>query len=147
VVFVSHDRYFIDHLATRVFEIEAGKVTVYPGNYEDYLWRKAGGGQAAPVTGLNGRPAAQAGPASAPKAPEKRVNPLKLEKMEQQRKALEQEVARLEAEIAGYETQLSNFVSAEQTQRTAELLESRRADLRARMAEWEKVAESIEAMS
>jgi ATP-binding cassette, subfamily F, member 3 len=147
VVFVSHDRYFIDRLATRVFEIEDGEVTVYPGNYEDYLWRKAGGGQAPPVTGLNGRPAAQAGLAPASKAPEKRVNPLKLEKMEKQRKALEQEVARLEAEIAGFENQLSNFVSAEQTQRTAELLESRRADLNARMAEWEKVAESIEAMS
>ena len=43
VVFVSHDRYFIDKLATRVFEIGEGKVEIYPGNYEDYLWRKQGG--------------------------------------------------------------------------------------------------------
>jgi ATP-binding cassette, subfamily F, member 3 len=43
VVFVSHDRYFIDKLATRVFEIGDGKVEIYPGNYEDYLWRKQGG--------------------------------------------------------------------------------------------------------
>jgi len=43
VVFVSHDRYFIDNLATRVFEIGDGKVEIYPGNYEDYLWRKQGG--------------------------------------------------------------------------------------------------------
>ena len=42
VVFVSHDRYFIDKLATRVFEIGEGKVEIYPGNYEDYLWRKQG---------------------------------------------------------------------------------------------------------
>ena len=41
VVFVSHDRYFIDKLATRVFEVADGAVTVYPGNYEDYLWRKS----------------------------------------------------------------------------------------------------------
>jgi len=40
VVFVSHDRYFIDNLATRVFEIGEGKVEIYPGNYEDYIWRK-----------------------------------------------------------------------------------------------------------
>jgi ATP-binding cassette subfamily F protein 3 len=39
VVFVSHDRYFIDKLATRVFEIENGEVTIFPGNYEDYQWR------------------------------------------------------------------------------------------------------------
>src|SRR5277367_2470155 len=43
VVFVSHDRYFIDNLAARIFEIEEGHVHVYPGNYEDYLWRKGGG--------------------------------------------------------------------------------------------------------
>ena len=43
VVFVSHDRYFIDKLATRVIEVENGQVHIFPGNYEDYLWRKQGG--------------------------------------------------------------------------------------------------------
>ena len=49
VVFVSHDRYFIDKLATRVFEIGGGKVEIFPGNYEDYLWRKEGGPQMSPT--------------------------------------------------------------------------------------------------
>jgi len=49
VVFVSHDRYFIDKLATRVFEIGGGKVEIFPGNYEDYLWRKEGGQHVAPT--------------------------------------------------------------------------------------------------
>ncbi|MGD0346238.1 MAG: ABC-F family ATP-binding cassette domain-containing protein [Terracidiphilus sp.] len=40
VVFVSHDRYFIDRLATMVLEIENGAITAYEGNYEDYLRRK-----------------------------------------------------------------------------------------------------------
>ncbi|HLJ86406.1 MAG TPA: ABC-F family ATP-binding cassette domain-containing protein [Candidatus Angelobacter sp.] len=44
VVFVSHDRYFIDKLATRIFEIGDGRVEVFPGNYEDYMWRKQGHG-------------------------------------------------------------------------------------------------------
>jgi len=44
-VFVSHDRYFIDRLATRVFEVADGAVNIYPGNYEDYLWRKQNGAQ------------------------------------------------------------------------------------------------------
>ncbi len=42
VVFVSHDRYFIDKLATRVIEVADGAVHAFPGNYEDYLWRKSG---------------------------------------------------------------------------------------------------------
>ena len=44
VVFVSHDlRYFIDKLATRIFDVGDGRVEIYPGKYEDYLWRKQGG--------------------------------------------------------------------------------------------------------
>jgi ATP-binding cassette subfamily F protein 3 len=43
VLFVSHDRYFIDGLATRVFEVEERRVHIYPGNYEDYLFRKSSG--------------------------------------------------------------------------------------------------------
>jgi len=43
VLFVSHDRYFIDGLATKVFEVEDRRVHIYPGGYEDYLYRKQGG--------------------------------------------------------------------------------------------------------
>jgi ATP-binding cassette subfamily F protein 3 len=145
VVFVSHDRYFIDRLATRIFEIEDGRVTVYPGNYEDYLWRKGGGGQSPGSLDAELTPEPVAPPA--PKLPDKRVNPIKLRQMEERRKAIEAEVARLEAEIAGYEARLANFVSAEDTRRTSELLEARRSDLTRRMAEWEDVAQSIEAQT
>jgi ATP-binding cassette, subfamily F, member 3 len=40
VVFVSHDRHFIDGLATRVVEVEDGKLTSYHGDYEYYLAKK-----------------------------------------------------------------------------------------------------------
>jgi ATP-binding cassette subfamily F protein 3 len=40
VIFVSHDRYFIDRLATRVLEVENGTVNTWEGNYEDYLRKK-----------------------------------------------------------------------------------------------------------
>src|SRR6185312_15455740 len=35
VIFVSHDRHFIDGLATRVLEVDNGAVTMYEGGYED----------------------------------------------------------------------------------------------------------------
>lgn len=40
VVLVSHDRYFLDAVVTRVVEVADGKATSYPGNYEDYLRMK-----------------------------------------------------------------------------------------------------------
>ncbi len=43
LLFVSHDRYFIENLATRVIEISDGGIRDFPGDYEYYLWRKAEG--------------------------------------------------------------------------------------------------------
>jgi ATP-binding cassette subfamily F protein 3 len=40
LIFVSHDRYFVDRLATKVIEIGSGKAVVYPGNYEEFLWSR-----------------------------------------------------------------------------------------------------------
>ncbi|MGD0772973.1 MAG: ABC-F family ATP-binding cassette domain-containing protein [Candidatus Solibacter sp.] len=152
VVFVSHDRYFIDKLATRVVEVEDGRVHVYPGNYEDYLWRKQGGGSGAPAAGES--PAAPPpAPADAPAPAEPartaagRLNPIKLRQMKERSHAIEDEVTRLEVEVGDYEAALGNFVSVEETKRVHELLEARRADLEALMIEWEEVAQSIEANS
>ncbi|HXK01603.1 MAG TPA: ATP-binding cassette domain-containing protein, partial [Verrucomicrobiae bacterium] len=152
VVFVSHDRYFIDKLATRVVEVESGKVNVYPGNYEDYLWRKSGGdGRLSPPADAGREPEARASvaapsPSPAPKpAGTGRLNPIKLRQMKERRRAIEDEVTRLEVEIADYEAALSNFVSVEETKLNTELLAARRADLEALMLEWEEVAQAIEA--
>jgi ATP-binding cassette subfamily F protein 3 len=40
LIFVSHDRYFVDKLATKVVEIGNGQALVYPGNYEEFLWSR-----------------------------------------------------------------------------------------------------------
>jgi ATP-binding cassette, subfamily F, member 3 len=154
VVFVSHDRYFIDKLATRVVEVENGKIHVYPGNYEDYLWRKQGGGSAPASVDETATPAGQppvpdetsASPEPA-KAQATRLNPIKLRQMKERSDAIEDEITRLEVEIADYEAALGNFVNVEETKRVTELLEARRADLEALMMEWEDVAQLIEANS
>jgi len=46
MVFVSHDRYFVDSLATRVIEVGHGRIESWPGNYEDFLRAKAARGDA-----------------------------------------------------------------------------------------------------
>src|SRR3954471_17498672 len=40
LIFVSHDRYFVDKLATKIVEVGHGTIDVYPGNYEEFLWSK-----------------------------------------------------------------------------------------------------------
>ena len=155
VVFVSHDRYFIDKLATRVFEIGDGKVEVYPGNYEDYLWRKQGGSakqneairqqlkivEPAPEVPSNGNQAARD---AAPAAKAKRMNPIKRKKMEDRIHELEAEISRAETLIAQCETALQDFVSAEESQRQSEELDRHRAAHAAFIKEWEDLSQSLQ---
>jgi ATP-binding cassette, subfamily F, member 3 len=158
VVFVSHDRYFIDKLATRIFDIEDGHVEIFPGNYEDYLWRKQGKNATSPELELSSNgtqptPAQQsqtsqsakiADGASEPEPKQKRLNPIKLKQMKERCQELEDEIARLEAGISQVETALQNFVSVEETQRQTSLLEHSKAQLQQRMDEWEELAVTLE---
>jgi ATP-binding cassette subfamily F protein 3 len=158
VVFVSHDRYFIDKLATRVFEVADGGVHVYPGNYEDYLWRKQQAVNAAAAGDEQERSAAEdanavlavatgarGAEADSKPEPRKRVNPIKLRQMTERCQELEEAIARVEGEIADAEQALTVFVSADETQRTVELLAAKRRELEALVAEWSELSQFIEA--
>ncbi|HVO98866.1 MAG TPA: ABC-F family ATP-binding cassette domain-containing protein [Bryobacteraceae bacterium] len=141
VVFVSHDRYFIDNLATRVFEIEDGHVHVYPGNYEDYLWRKSGGPEQLAAKVFEPEPEPE--PVSVAAEPKKRVNPIKLKKLQDRARELELEVASLESEIAQHDAALSDFKSVDETLRLSELVAEKRKNLEEKVAEWEQVSAEL----
>src|SRR5260221_248906 len=154
VVFDSHDRYFIDKLATRVFEIGEERVEVFPGNYEDYLWRKEGKSGVPPEGSLEASvapslathtAATNHGAAEIGSEPrQKRLNPIKLKQMKERLQEVEEEITRLEAAIAAAETALQNFVSAEETRAQTELLDRCRTELRQRMSEWEEMSIALE---
>ncbi len=165
VVFVSHDRYFIDKLATRVFEVGGGKVEVFPGNYEDYLWRKQGGQHVAPtlddVPGAKAhksdstptpKPAAASTPvngngtgeSAGPSEAKKRLNPIKRKQMEDRVRKLEAEISRTESAIASLETALQNFVSADESQRQSQELDQRKTAHAALLREWESMSEALQ---
>ena len=121
VVFVSHDRHFIDGLATRVVEVGGGKLESFYGDYEYYL-EKTG----APGAGQDGggRPSA-AGPANEPKAgaagvaPQQAGQPLSRQQQREEDKqrqkeerARERKLAELEARIAAQEGELAELEGA-----------------------------------
>jgi ATP-binding cassette subfamily F protein 3 len=59
LVFISHDRYFINRVATRIVEVEAGALTPYPGSYDEYRDAKVRAALA-PAPALPRGPAASA---------------------------------------------------------------------------------------
>jgi len=152
-VFVSHDRYFIDRLATRVFEVADGAVNIYPGNYEDYLWRKQNGAQileeqlraeVGDKTAASARTALVAEPAAAATQAKRRVNPMKRKQMDDRLAEVEAKVSSTEAVIAECEESLGSFVSVEETQRLSSLLEEKRRALATLEAEWAELSEELE---
>jgi len=174
VIFVSHDRYFIDRLATRVLEVENGAITSYEGNYEDYLRKKetlaAGAVSSAPAATLTpGQPErAQRveGPAfqsasqtissngsassddesdrEASPKERRRLNPIKQKQMEDRCVFLEEEIPRIESSIAHTEQQLGVFISAAETQRLTDLASDLRSQLAALTGEWEELMLQLE---
>ncbi len=146
LVFVSHDRYFLENLATRVIEVAGGEVHVFPGSFREFVLSR--NGHAPPIAAAP--PSEKASEAFTPLVPEAaakavRLNPIKLRQMEDRRRAIEDEVTRLEVEIAEYERALSDYKSVEHTIEVNDLLNARRHDLDNLMTEWEQVAETIEA--
>ncbi len=157
VVFVSHDRYFIDKLATRVFEIGGGAVNVFPGNYEDYLWRKEGKQIDLTLPGTRdlvaeramehdvhreSREEAKRGVVAVSKT--KRLNPLRLRQMKDRCREIEEQVARREAEIEGYGQESGHFKSVDESVRLAKLIEQGREEIAGLMREWEETSKVVE---
>jgi ATP-binding cassette subfamily F protein 3 len=173
VLFVSHDRYFIDGLATRVFEVEDRRVHIYPGNYEDYLYRKSGGPEKTTLsiaTSLKPIPASPPpseaaalkdnansvdadqrttdnGQRTTAATPVKRLNPIKLKQLEDRVALIEGELSAIDARIAAAEEHLGHYTSAEDSQRTAAELEDLRSLRTALTAEWEELASALEEQS
>jgi ATP-binding cassette subfamily F protein 3 len=63
LIFVSHDRYFVERLATKIIEVGNGTATMFPGTYKEFLYHKEHAGQE--------RPEGQAGKKDGARAPEK----------------------------------------------------------------------------
>jgi ATP-binding cassette subfamily F protein 3 len=159
VVFVSHDRYFIDRLATRVLEVENGAVTSHEGNYEDYLrWKEAQVGSAmAPehATKSNSLEPAVNGNAlastiasdeaeRAARDRPRRLNPIKQKQMEERCAFLEEEIPRIEGSIGHTEEQLGVYVSAQETQRLSDLAAELRSQLTSLTEEWEDLMAQLD---
>ena len=134
LIIVSHDRYFVERLATKIIEIGHGEGAVYPGTYAEFLWHKDKGqaaGERRPATGKRQvaksptaqipssarvqKPKAQS-PASTSQAPRSREE-RKREEVERRKKqravdSLRKRIADLESRIAEREAQVRDLEAA-----------------------------------
>jgi ATP-binding cassette subfamily F protein 3 len=130
IVFVSHDRYFIDAIATRLWSVENGAVTMHLGNYSDLDRRRQRAVRplVAPEPRKSGRTAA---PPRARATPGPAVD------------GVEDRIDELEAEVHRIEEQLADHQTYDDPARVAELgkaHEEASRRLRALYQEWEQAA-------
>ena len=126
LIIVSHDRYFVERLATKIIEIGHGQALVYPGTYPEFLWHKEkGSGTISPEKG--------SGPISGP--------PTKVAA----RKAAHVTAAKKVPDPVSREERKRLDAERRRQQRTRDGLLGRIATLEARIAEREAQVKELEA--
>ncbi|MBQ4253483.1 MAG: ABC-F type ribosomal protection protein [Erysipelotrichaceae bacterium] len=124
VIFVSHDRYFIQKLATCILNVENERTAFYPLNYDDYMERRE-------KLSIQSTSASVSASESSSKI--KRENSKKLASLERQISAVEQKIAERE-ELYNTEQYASDYKKLQDLQQEIAELNEKLADL---LQQWE----------
>ncbi|MDE3229253.1 MAG: ABC-F family ATP-binding cassette domain-containing protein, partial [Chloroflexota bacterium] len=139
LIFVSHDRYFVDALATTIWALEEGVVTAHEGNYSRYRARLAQREAAAQqAQAREASEAARASERASGRGGKRGAEPA-VRSVEQVEREISEREARMTALVAG----LSAASAAADIARVAELgadYEREKADLEALYLEWQELA-------
>jgi ATP-binding cassette subfamily F protein 3 len=143
VIFVSHDRYLVQAVATHIWALDNGAVRCVPGNWETYLaWREARKAEAAlanqPDKGKQER-------AQDYRDARKQAN--QLQKLRRRYEQLESEIEKTESALAKLNDAISSAGQLGQLDRVTELgLEYEKTSVRLQTLynDWEEVGESLE---
>jgi ATP-binding cassette subfamily F protein 3 len=116
LIFVSHDRYFVEKLATKIIEIGHGEAIVYPGTYAEYLWHKehpqeTPKSQSPKPKSAGPKPKAQS-PKPEPSRDTRKLLDAERRKKQRENEALRRRIADLESRIADRETQVKEIEAA-----------------------------------
>jgi len=145
LIFVSHDRYFVERLATKIIEVGHGDALVYPGTYSEFLWSKEHQGEnpksqipnpkpqiPTPKSQKTPKPEAQATPKAQLPTPGAAGSRIPLDARGKPDPGSRDERKRADAE-------------RKKKQRAADALQKRIADLESRIAEREAQVKELEA--
>jgi len=149
-VVISHDRYFVENVANKIWYIEDYQLKEYPGTYHEYeYWQEQREKEARKIGVKIEKPAPKTETTEKPKTNGSDQNNLQndLKKLNQQLKQVEREVQKLEREIAGYETQLGDpkiYANVNAMQETTQKFDKAKKALNQQNNVWENLMESID---
>ena len=142
LLFVSHDRYFIDRFATRIWMLEGGKITDFKGTYQEYLAAKEKGRLDAAGPAQVGGPSAKGVP---PEKKDKPKRPGGTKNLEKEVNAAERAVGAAEERMYDLEQEIqeasADYLKLQELYQQREALEDELAHL---YAVWERLAADLE---
>ena len=142
LLFVSHDRYFIDRFATRIWMLEDGRITDFKGTYQEYLSAKEKGKRSAGGDS-SGAPSSSGG--TAPEKKERPKRPGGTKNLEKEVNAAERAVAAAEERMFDLEQEIqeasADYLRLQELYQQREALEDELAHL---YAVWERLAADLE---
>jgi ATP-binding cassette subfamily F protein 3 len=138
VIFTSHDRHFMQRVATQVIEVKSGRVVSYPGSYDDYVYRV----QKEIDEGLRADAVAHATPL--PEMNNTRKIQARTDRDAQKKiKSIERKIERLDAEKRQLNEQLLSATAVSEAQRLHAALAEVDAELIALEEQWLELQEAI----
>jgi ATP-binding cassette subfamily F protein 3 len=143
LIIVSHDRYFVEKLATKIIEIGHGQALVYPGTYSEFLWHKEHPDQ--PVGSAR---SVEKLPGSGHSAPGAQGSRLKVQGTQGRRpkpQGTECPEPKVLGAAPGREERKRLDAERKKQQRAREMLQARIAALESRIAEREAQVKELEA--
>jgi ATP-binding cassette subfamily F protein 3 len=121
LIFVSHDRYFVEKLATKIIEVGHGETVVYPGTYTEFLWSQEHQGEIAekpkaqiskPKAQSTSKPQPPTPKSPAPSREERKREDAERKKKQRAADALQKRISDLESRIAEREAQVKELEAA-----------------------------------
>jgi ATP-binding cassette, subfamily F, member 3 len=157
IVFTSHDRTFIENVATKIIEIDAGALHHYLGNWSYYLWKKARYEEDRPDVRPTDASPTDAAPSRRDEERERKRDEAKrrnerfrlLKPLKDEMATLEARVDELEARAAAIDEELSDPEVYRDAERVRSLNQEKSAgarELDEHMTRWEELGEGVEAL-
>lgn len=145
VLYVSHDRYFINKTASRILELTHQEFVNYIGNYDYYLEKKE---LLTPVSELNSAAAVEEPSAQKLDWKQQKENQALIRKRENDLKKCEEKIESLEAKSAALDEEMTNPEIATNSAKLQEIAREKEkldAELETLYARWEKLSEAVQA--
>lgn len=141
LLFVSHDRYFIDRIATKIWELSHDGIRIFEGNYSDYMQEKA----LQKLQNQEKQGDSQANEKNQSATPKTQLSNNKRQQLQKESDALEAKIAQLHEEIAQLQSEMADsYTNPEYLKQLVDSIQTKEQEIEDVELQWFDLQETLE---